>query len=33
MFTYCNVNVNGVMENYFEVPDVCCAPDATLNEE
>ncbi|GAB3576316.1 hypothetical protein GCM10027345_12740 [Hymenobacter daeguensis] len=25
----CEGNINGVMERYFEVPDVCCAPDAT----
>ncbi|MBO2012748.1 hypothetical protein [Hymenobacter negativus] len=24
----CEGNINGVMERYFEVPDVCCAPDA-----
>ena len=29
----CEGNINGVMENYFEVPDVCCATDAVLNEE
>ena len=29
----CEGNINGVMENYFEVPDVCCEPDAMLNEE
>ena len=27
----CEGNINGVMENYFEVPDVCCEPDALLN--
>jgi hypothetical protein len=27
----CEGNINGVMERYFEVPDVCC--DATLNEQ
>jgi hypothetical protein len=31
--TGCEGNINGVMENYFEVPDVCCDPNATLNEE
>ena len=29
----CEGNINGVMENYFQVPDVCCEPDATLNKE
>lgn len=24
----CEGNINGVMENYFEVPDVCCSPMA-----
>ncbi|WP_345058320.1 hypothetical protein [Hymenobacter glaciei] len=28
----CEGNINGVMENYFEVPDVCCEPDAMLDE-
>lgn len=28
--TGCEGNINGVMENYFEVPHVCCEPDATL---
>ena len=27
----CEGNINGVMGDYFEVPDVCCEPDATLN--
>ena len=27
----CEGTINGVMERYFEVPDVCC--DATLNED
>ena len=27
----CEGNINGVMENYFEVPDVCCDPAATLD--
>ena len=31
--TGCEGNINGVMENYFKVPDVCCEPDATLTEE
>ena len=26
--TGCEGNINGVMERYFEVPDVCCSPDA-----
>ena len=29
----CEGNINGVMENYFEVPDVCCEPVATLNAQ
>ena len=29
----CEGNINGVLENYFGVPDVCCEPDATLNGE
>jgi hypothetical protein len=29
--TGCEGNINGVMERYFEVPDVCC--DAALTEE
>jgi hypothetical protein len=24
----CEGNINGVMERYFEVPDVCCEPTA-----
>ncbi|MCC3152682.1 hypothetical protein Q3A66_06710 [Hymenobacter sp. BT770] len=24
----CEGNINGVMERYFEVPDVCCSPTA-----
>ena len=31
--TGCEGNINGVMENYFEVPDVCCEPDALLNKQ
>jgi len=31
--TGCEGNINGVMENYFEVPDVCCDRDATLDNE
>lgn len=27
----CEGNINGVMENYFEVPDVCCDPAAKLH--
>ena len=26
--TGCEGNINGVMERYFEVPDVCCRPEA-----
>jgi hypothetical protein len=29
----CEGNINGVMEKYFEVPDVCCEPNATLNQK
>lgn len=29
----CEGNINGVMENYFQVPDVCCKPGAPLNEQ
>ena len=29
----CEGNINGVMENYFEVPDVCCDLHASLIEE
>ncbi|WP_460504140.1 hypothetical protein, partial [Hymenobacter agri] len=29
--TGCEGNINGVMENYFEVPDVCCDPAAKLD--
>jgi hypothetical protein len=29
----CEGNINGVMERYFEVPDVCCSTDAALTEE
>ena len=29
----CEGNINGVMERYFGVPDVCCDPNATLVEE
>ena len=29
----CDGTINGVMERYFEVPDVCCAPDAALDLE
>ncbi|MDB5270529.1 MAG: hypothetical protein JWP58_3569 [Hymenobacter sp.] len=29
----CAGNINGVMERYFEVPDVCCDANAALNEE
>ena len=31
--TGCEGNINGVMENYFQVPDVCCEPGASLNNE
>ena len=29
----CAGTINGVMERYFEVPDVCCDQDAALTEE
>ena len=29
----CEGNINGVMERYFEVPDVCCEKDAKVNEQ
>ena len=29
----CEGNINGVMENYFSVPDVCCEPTAAPHEE
>lgn len=29
----CEGNINGVLENYFEVPDVCCDPNASLDEQ
>ena len=31
--TGCEGNINGVMERYFEVPDVCCDAGAALHEE
>ena len=31
--TGCQGNINGVMENYFEVPHVCCNPAASLDEK
>ena len=31
--TGCEGNINGVMENYFQVPEVCCDPAATLRED
>ena len=29
----CEGNINGVMERYFEVPDVCCDAGATLDKQ
>ncbi len=29
----CEGNINGVLENYFAVPDVCCEPTAAPREE